>query len=311
MDPASTISTPLPLKGARNTRDLGGYAYRAVDGTRGVTASGAFLRSGSLTRLRAADREFLRAYGLTRVVDIRSDFEVRHWPDPYSRRPESGVGYVHIPMLDQLNSSGFRGALPECMFDVYRDLLDDSASSIRRVFEALDTDGCALFHCRAGKDRTGVIAMLLLRLAGVSDEDIVADYVATQRYMGHTAWGSSASLPPSRFSSRCRAACSRRRRTRWSAPSRTCTGPTGPRGTTSSMPPDAPGRCWIVSRRACRGAERSRFGTARHYVHSLEQTAPCLRHHRDLTKSRYASASMVACRERHAASAPAWRSNRN
>ena len=112
MDPASTISTPLPLKGARNTRDLGGYAYRAVDGTRGVTASGAFLRSGSLTRLRTADREFLRAYGLTRVVDIRSDFEVRHWPDPYSRRPESGVGYAHIPMLDQLNSSGFRGALP-------------------------------------------------------------------------------------------------------------------------------------------------------------------------------------------------------
>ena len=185
MDPASTISTPLPLKGARNTRDLGGYAYRAVDGTRGVTASGAFLRSGSLTRLRTADREFLRAYGLTRVVDIRSDFEVRHWPDPYSGRPEYGVGYVHIPMLDQLNSSGFRGALPECMFDVYRDLLDDSASSIRRVFEALDTDGCALFHCRAGKDRTGVIAMLLLGLAGVSDEDIVADYVATQRYMGH------------------------------------------------------------------------------------------------------------------------------
>ena len=50
--------------------------------------------------------------------------------------------------------------------------------------DAFGQDGCTLFHCRAGKDRTGVVAMLLLGLAGVSDEDIVADYAATQRYLG-------------------------------------------------------------------------------------------------------------------------------
>lgn len=177
-------SSPLPLKGAHNTRDLGGYAYRASDGRTGATQEGVFLRSGSLNRLTAADRALLRAYGLARVIDVRSSFEVDHWPDPYARDPEPGVAYTHVPMLDQLNSSGFRGALPACMFDVYRSLLDESADSIREVFEAFDGPGCSLFHCRAGKDRTGVIAMLLLGLAGVSDEDIVADYAATQGYMG-------------------------------------------------------------------------------------------------------------------------------
>lgn len=178
------VSIPLPLKGARNVRDLGGYPYTDQTGTRGTTAFGVFLRSGTLRRLTPGDREALRAYGLRRVVDLRSSFELKHSPDPYGKQLEKGVVYTHVSMLDQLNSSGFRGALPACMFDVYRSLLDDDASSIRAVMEALDGPGCSLFHCRAGKDRTGVIAMLLLGLAGVDDEHVVADYRVTQDYMG-------------------------------------------------------------------------------------------------------------------------------
>lgn len=177
-------SIPLPLNGAHNVRDLGGYPFVDENGNSGITAFGVFLRSGTLRRLSPGDREALRGYGLRRVVDLRSNFELKHWPDPYAKRPEEGVAYTHVPMLDQLNSSGFRGALPACMFDVYRSLLDDDASSIRAVMEALDGSGCSLFHCRAGKDRTGVIAMLLLGLAGVDDEHIVADYRVTQDYMG-------------------------------------------------------------------------------------------------------------------------------
>ena len=184
MVPLASVSKPLPLKGAHNVRDLGGYPFTREDGTTGVTATGAFLRSGTLGGLRSSDRAYLRAYGLRRVVDVRSNFELKYWPDPYAKHPDPAIGYTHIPLLDQLNSSGFRGALPHCMFDVYRSLLDESAESLRRVIEALDGDGCSLFHCRAGKDRTGVIAMLLLNLAGVDDEHIVADYAVTQRYMG-------------------------------------------------------------------------------------------------------------------------------
>lgn len=177
-------SQPLPLKGVRNTRDLGGFTYMDEQGRAGRTAEHVFLRSGSLTRLTRADITYLRAYGLTRVIDVRSNFELRLWPDPFAKRPQPGVEYIHIPMMDQLNSNGFQGLLPESMFASYRDLLDNDAEGFRHLMEALGGPGCSLFHCRVGKDRTGVITMLLLGLAGVDRASIVADYAATQRYMG-------------------------------------------------------------------------------------------------------------------------------
>lgn len=177
-------SQPLPLKGARNVRDLGGFGFIDEEGRRGTTASHVFLRSGALTRLRSADIAALRAWGLARVIDVRSNFELRLWPDPFARKPRRGIEYIHIPMMDQLNSNGFQGLLPESMFASYRDLLDDDAEGFRMLMEALDSPGCVLFHCRVGKDRTGVITMLLLSLAGVDEASIIADYAASERYMG-------------------------------------------------------------------------------------------------------------------------------
>lgn len=178
----------LALARVRNVRDLGGYAYRAEDGSRGETAFGVFLRGPSLRRLGSRDFEVLRSYGqgLACVIDLRSDFETRHWPDPYANARD-GVTYVHIPMLDRLHAKGIRDAIPDRMFTVYKSLLDNDALSIREVMKAIDrygSGGCTLFHCRVGKDRTGVIAMLLLGLAGVSDADILDDFATTQRYIG-------------------------------------------------------------------------------------------------------------------------------
>lgn len=178
----------LALARVRNVRDLGGYTYRAEDGSQGETAFGVFLRGPSLRRLGSRDFEVLRGYGqgLTCVVDLRSDFEARHWPDPYANARD-GVTYVHIPMLDRLHAKGIRDAIPDRMFTVYKSLLDNDARSIHGVMETIDrygSGGCTLFHCRVGKDRTGVMAMLLLGLAGVSDADILDDFAATQRYIG-------------------------------------------------------------------------------------------------------------------------------
>ena len=178
----------LALARVRNVRDLGGYTYRAEDGSRGETAFGVFLRGPSLRRLGSRDFEVLRSYGqgLICVIDLRSDFETRHWPDPYASARD-GVTYVHIPMLDRLHAKGIRDAIPDRMFTVYKSLLDNDALSIREVMKAVDrygSGGCTLFHCRVGKDRTGVMAMLLLGLAGVSDADILEDFAATQRYIG-------------------------------------------------------------------------------------------------------------------------------
>ena len=104
----SAGSQQLPLARVRNVRDLGGYAYRAEDGSQGETAYGIFLRGPSLRKLTPGDYEYLQEYGegLKCVVDLRSDFEVGHWPDPYARGRD-GVAYVHVQMLDQLNSGSF------------------------------------------------------------------------------------------------------------------------------------------------------------------------------------------------------------
>ena len=184
----------LPLVRVRNVRDLGGYPFTTEDGSTGHTAYGAFLRAPLLSKLRPDDYAYLHEYygeGLRRVVDLRSNFETSRWPDPFADGRD-GVIYTHVPMLDQLNSGGFRDSLPDRMSTVYKSLLDNDGASIRKVMEALDgapsnpgAPGTALFHCRAGKDRTGVIAMLLLGLAGVSDELILEDYAATQRFLGH------------------------------------------------------------------------------------------------------------------------------
>lgn len=178
-------SVPLPLKSIRSVRDLGGYPFTAADGACGTTAFRAFVRAGSLRGISAGDIEALRQYGVRRIIDLRSPFELKYQGDAFSKGKRTDFEYVSVPMLDQLNSSGFGDALPERMSDVYIQLLDEDADDISRVMTALDGDGASLFHCRAGKDRTGVVAMLLLGLTGVDDDHIVADYEASARYMGH------------------------------------------------------------------------------------------------------------------------------
>lgn len=169
------VSKPLQLDGAKNIRDLGGYP--AEDG---ITAKGVFLRADGLQELTSRDIETLVRYGVRRVIDLRSDMEVKYMPDRVGE-----MEYFHVGMLDQMNSEGFRGTGPESMFTLYQFLLDNSAEKIGEVMHLLAEvkEGASLFHCTAGKDRTGVIAMLLLKLAGVPEEYIVADYSVTEIYM--------------------------------------------------------------------------------------------------------------------------------
>lgn len=173
-----TVSKPLPLRGARNVRDLGGYAFEG-----GVTAKGVFLRADGLHALTETDIRALYEYGVRRVVDVRSTFEVEHQADPFQE--QSAIQYFHVSLLDQMNSSGFQGDTPQSLYELYRSLLDEAAPDLGQVMTLLaqQREGAALFHCSAGKDRTGVIAMLLLELAGVPDEAIIADYSISEIYM--------------------------------------------------------------------------------------------------------------------------------
>jgi protein-tyrosine phosphatase len=94
-------------------------------------------------------------------------------------------------MLDYIASSFSTknyNEFPSTMAELYCSLLANSGSSFRRVFEVLAEESFkrCLFHCTAGKDRTGVTSMLLLGLAGVDDEQIVADYTLTDELLNGT-----------------------------------------------------------------------------------------------------------------------------
>lgn len=166
----------IPMEGARNVRDMGGFTAK-----NGVTRMGVFFRGDSTADLTENDIGALEARGLSMVIDLRSSLETLHAP---SRLQRPGIEYVNVQMLDHVNSGPLGGRFPASMGEVYEALLEHDREDYRYIFTLLaDCTGAALFHCTAGKDRTGVVAMLLLDLAGVAEKQIIEDYVASDAFM--------------------------------------------------------------------------------------------------------------------------------
>ena len=118
----------------------------------------------------------MAAYGVTTVLDLRSDGELVREPSPF--RTDSGITYVHSSLIDDRNMNNIGDARD--MLERYVFILDTRKEAFRDVFTSLaEAEGTVLFHCFAGKDRTGVVAAMLLELAGVDREQIAADYGAT------------------------------------------------------------------------------------------------------------------------------------
>lgn len=161
-----------PLPDTHNVRDLGGYAR--IGG--GETQWRRVLRADNLHHLEPASCRRLEEAGMSLVVDLRNARETAAEPNPFRDHP----AYLNISLFEALAPI----ALLETPFDMaqrYRNALeacgDRLATILGRIAEA--HEGLVVFHCTAGKDRTGVLAALILKLAGVSDEDVVADYALT------------------------------------------------------------------------------------------------------------------------------------
>lgn len=168
----------LPLEKAYNVRDLGGYAGEGKKQTR----FHAYLRTDDLSETTKADQEFLKAYGVTAAIDLRSEDEADRYPNPFRDDPD--VNYINIPFITEgiidlrkIQISGFH--VPE----FYQDLIDSHEAVYQIMTFIARQKGCVLFHCMAGKDRTGVTAMILLGLCGVAKEDIIANYQVTRTYL--------------------------------------------------------------------------------------------------------------------------------
>lgn len=167
----------LRLQGAHNIRDLGGYAV--ADGHE--TKWRAVLRGDGLSRLSAGDRAMLLGEGLRTIIDLRSRNELEVEPNPFEGHPN--VWFHNIPLFGALApieaAKGAAGTFD--MAGRYREAIDRCQGQIAQVIATIATaeDGVVLFHCTAGKDRTGIIAALLLSLAGVEDDAIMDDYALT------------------------------------------------------------------------------------------------------------------------------------
>jgi protein-tyrosine phosphatase len=164
----------IRLAGAFNVRDLGGYKLSSGGHTRWRSV----LRADALHELSDADVAALVEMGLRTVIDLRSDAELGRQPSRLAKIP--GLDYRHIPLFDGLAPVEAM-VDPSGAFDIvlrYRTAADSCAPALARVATA---DEIVLFNCSAGKDRTGIVAAMLLSLAGVGEDDIAADYALTRK----------------------------------------------------------------------------------------------------------------------------------
>ena len=167
------MTRDLGWEGCRNARDLGGLP--TLDGSR--IRSGALVRSDSLERLTARGWSALEAYGVRTVIDLRNDDELGE--DDAPRPP--GITTIHLP-LDGMEDTEFWDQWmhrPEFgtphYYGPWLERFPDRATRVLAAIAGAKPGGVA-YHCVGGRDRTGLVTMLVLSAAGVRPGDIAEDY---------------------------------------------------------------------------------------------------------------------------------------
>jgi protein-tyrosine phosphatase len=177
-----TDGRALQWDGCLNVRDLGGLPTEIG----GRTRRGVILRADSIRKLTDAGWDALHDYGVTRIVDLRAHTELAQDPPR-----ELDIDLVHVSVLPDFDSEHW------AEFDAISDAAPDAPSAHRAVYleflkrfpgnfatavEAIATgpDGAVVIHCVGGKDRTGLVSALVLRLAQVSRDEIGADYAQSE-----------------------------------------------------------------------------------------------------------------------------------
>jgi protein-tyrosine phosphatase len=183
----------VPFEASFNFRDLGGYETR--DGKR--VRWGALFRSDSLQWLTDDDRAVFSKLGVRTVVDLRSSAEVaRSTP---LRHDAGAVALHHVPLFEEHSLPFERAerASPEpppgeTYLAIAAGGRDAVAAAVRAIAHG---EHAVVFHCAAGRDRTGMLAAIILSVLGVPDETIVADYLLSDRAVEPTVRWAGANAP--------------------------------------------------------------------------------------------------------------------
>ena len=177
----TTIDDGIALSAPVNLRDLGGTLVAG-----GVLRPGVAIRADDLSVVGQGDAASLVAAGLSTVIDLRTAEEV----EITGRGPLAGfpVGYHHLPLMASIGE-GMPQDGPIAidhvqMGEMYARMVESAAPQLATAVTIIAlAPGATAFHCAAGRDRTGVLAALLLLALGADDDDIVADYSRTDPNM--------------------------------------------------------------------------------------------------------------------------------
>jgi protein-tyrosine phosphatase len=194
--PLTVADRSLHLASAPNFRDAGGY--RTTDGR--WVRMGVVYRSGDLSRLTDADLAKLHRLGIDEVFDLRTPAERAAAPD----RLPAGATETSANVLGAADTGAFNVTSPaaavQAMTDAERTMVSAASakSAYHQVLDAVaerDDQG-VLYHCTAGKDRTGWASAVLLTALGVPRETVEADYLASNTYRAAENAATLAKLPP-------------------------------------------------------------------------------------------------------------------
>lgn len=177
----TTPTIDIELSAPVNLRDLGGIP---IEG--GALREGLALRADDLSVITDMDARALVDGGLTAVIDLRTNDEAALT----GRGPLAGypVAYHHLPLMESISAGMPDGDTPViehiAMGEMYAKMVESAAPQLASALGIIAlAPGATAFHCAAGRDRTGVLAAVLLLALGATDDDIVADYARTSPNM--------------------------------------------------------------------------------------------------------------------------------
>lgn len=180
---ADSLQRKVNLQGTVNFRDLGGYSTK--DGQK--VKWGQVYRSSDISRLTDQDLQKLQALKIALVCDLRGPSEIKTSPD----RIPAGATYLNLPAGSETlpSSSSYATMNTDSLIMSIYSTTSFLKAKYKPMFEqllALPADKSMVFHCTAGKDRTGIGAALFLAALGVDRSTIIADYEATNYYWKST-----------------------------------------------------------------------------------------------------------------------------
>jgi protein-tyrosine phosphatase len=170
----------LPLLGALNFRDVGGYPAAGCATVRW----GAFFRSDALGSLTPADVDYLGLLGLARVHDVRQVEEIAAAPDRLPPATAYASASMAVPFNVRDILTGRIHVDLDFMIQMQKYMVDNNAATIAGILRQVAEGPLPqAVHCTGGKDRTGVISALLLAALGVEDQVIAADFALSDGYL--------------------------------------------------------------------------------------------------------------------------------